>query len=205
MTQHLTTENRILMERARQALQGKWALAAGAAFLYLVIIGVIQQIPKVGMIISLVISGSLAIGFNSFCLAISRNQNAKIEQLFEGFQNFVNALIAYLLVLVFTVLWLLLLIVPGIIASLSYAMTFFILADDPTIAPLDAIRKSKVMMQGNKWKLACLSFRFIGWMFLCLLTLGIGFLWLFPYMSVSIAQFYDDIKVNSETKTIEAM
>lgn len=193
------------MERARQALQGKWALAAGASFLFLLITVGVQQIPKVGIIISLLISGPLVIGFNTFCLAISRYQNAKIEQLFEGFQNFVNALITYLLVSVFTILWTLLLIVPGIIASLSYSMTYFILSDDPTIAPLDAIRKSKAMMQGHKWKLACLYFRFIGWILLCGLTLGIGLFWVLPYMYVSIAQFYDDIKDSAEIKTIEAV
>lgn len=51
------------------------------------------------------------------------------------------------------------------------------------------------MMKGNKWKLFCLGWRFFGWMLLCMLTLGIGFLWLVPYIKVSFAQFYDDIKI----------
>ena len=88
----------------------------------------------------------------------------------------------------------LLLIVPGIIAAYSYSMTFYILAEDKSISALDAIRKSKEIMKGNKWKLLCLSFRFFGWMLLAILTLGIGFIWLIPYMSVSFATFYDDIK-----------
>jgi len=199
------TENRILMEQARYALQGKWGMAAGAAFVYILITLVTQEIPKIGEISSFIIGGPLSIGFNIFALAISRNQTAKIEQIFEGFQNFINAVITYLLLVIFILLWMLLLIVPGIIAAYAYSMTFLILADDPTIQPLEAIRKSKEMMRGNKWKLACLHFRFIGWLLLCLCTLGIGFFWFIPYFSVSTAKFYDDIRENTELQTIEAV
>jgi uncharacterized membrane protein len=88
----------------------------------------------------------------------------------------------------------LLLIVPGIIAALSYSMTYFIIAENDSIGSLEAITKSKEMMRGNKWKLFCLCCRFLGWILLCILTIGIGFLWLYPYMMVSFAKFYDDIK-----------
>ncbi len=200
-----TTENRILMERARNALQGKWGLAIGAALLFVLITVVAQEIPKIGGLISFIIGGPLSIGLYIFSLSISRNQTAKIEQLFEGFQIFLNAVITYFLLAVFVILWMLLLIVPGIIAAYSYAMTFLIIADNPTLKPLEAISKSKEMMRGYKWKLFCLHFRFIGWFLLCLLTLGIGFFWFIPYISVSTAKFYDDIKDNTEIKTIEAV
>jgi uncharacterized membrane protein len=87
-----------------------------------------------------------------------------------------------------------LLIVPGIIAAISYSMTFFIIADDRTISPLDAITKSKKMMYGYKWKYFCLCWRFLGWAILCMFTLGIGIFWLVPYVQVSVSKFYDDIK-----------
>jgi uncharacterized membrane protein len=92
-------------------------------------------------------------------------------------------------------LWLLLLIVPGIIAAISYSQTFFILAEDNTIRPSEAIEKSKKMMDGNKLKYFYLCLRFLGLGLLCILTLGIGFLWLAPYIQVTNAKFYDDIKV----------
>jgi uncharacterized membrane protein len=88
----------------------------------------------------------------------------------------------------------LLLIIPGLIAAYSYSMTFYILADNKSMGALEAIKKSKEMMNGNKWKLFRLSFRFFWWMLLSIVTLGIGLLWLIPYMSVSFATFYDDIK-----------
>ena len=76
---------------------------------------------------------------------------------------------------------------------MSYSMTFFIIAEDDLIGPLEAIKKSKQMMCGYKWKIFCLGLRFIGWALLCILTLGVGFLWFTPYMSVSFAKFYDDL------------
>ena len=83
-------------------------------------------------------------------------------------------------------------------------MTFYIIAEDDSIGALAAITKSKEMMDGNKWKLLCLEFRFLGWTLLCILTFGIGFLWLIPYMMVSLAQFYDDLKpMNNETMEAE--
>ena len=77
-------------------------------------------------------------------------------------------------------LWSLLLFVPGIIAAYSYSLTFFIIADEPGVGVTEAIRRSKLMMQGNKWKLLCLQMRFFWWALLCELTLGIGLLWLVP-------------------------
>ena len=114
--------------------------------------------------------------------------------LFSGFKNFGNALVAYLVMTIFVFLWLLLLIIPGIVAALAYAQTFYLLADNPSLDGLDAIRLSKRMMRGYKWKLFCLWLRFFGWALLCVLTFGIGLLWLWPYMAASYAHFYEDLK-----------
>lgn len=85
-------------------------------------------------------------------------------------------------------------IIPGLIAALSYSMTFFIIADDNSIDGFEALKKSKQMMKGYKWKYFCLNLRFLGWLVLCILSLGIGFLWLIPYVQVTNANFYEDIK-----------
>ncbi len=192
----MRTENAVLMTMARESLKGKWGLAIGVSVVYILLIGAVQVIPIAGAIASLLIGGPLALGFAMFALSISRNQQAEIGQLFKGFNNFGTALGAYLLVALFTLLWMLLLIVPGIIAALSYSMTYYILVDNPEMGANAAIDKSKQMMYGYKWKFFCLGLRFIGWALLCVLTLGIGFLWLMPYMQVSVSKFYDDIKDN---------
>lgn len=90
-------------------------------------------------------------------------------------------------------------VVPAAILSLGYSLTYFILADDPGAGPVDSVFRSWRLMRGFKWKLFCLEFRFIGWALLCaIFTLGIGFLWLWPYMMVSFARFYDDIHPSDE-------
>jgi uncharacterized membrane protein len=192
----METKNVVLMQMAKESLKGKWGLAIGTAVVFMLLAGGPQIIPIAGSIASLIILGPLTLGFAVFSLSISRNQDAKLEQLFQGFSNFGNALGAYLLMGLFIILWMLLLIIPGIIAAISYSMTFFILADDSSIGPMEAIDKSKKMMTGYKWKYFCLGLRFLGWALLCVLTLGIGFLWLIPYMQVSMAKFYDDVKAN---------
>jgi uncharacterized membrane protein len=196
----MNTENVELMKMARESLKGKWGLAIGTYVVYIIIISVIQItsrfIPFVGLL-SLIVVGPLVVGLAIFSLSLSRNQDAKLEQIFEGFNRFGTCLGAYLLMVLFIILWMLLLIIPGFIAALSYSMTFYILADDNSIGAMEAIDKSKKIMDGNKWKLFCLQLRFLGWALLCILTLGIGFLWLMPYMQLSLAKFYDDIKENS--------
>jgi uncharacterized membrane protein len=188
-----TTANSTLMTEAREALKGKWGLAVGVAAIWMLLVGAIQCVPAVGGIISFIICGPLSLGLAIIALAASRKQEAEIGQLFKGFDRFGTSFCAYLLQAVFVFLWMLLLIIPGIIAGFSYSQTYFILVEDKTITASDAIKKSKALMDGNKWKYACLGFRFFGWGILSILTLGIGFLWLLPYIMVTYARFYDEI------------
>jgi uncharacterized membrane protein len=193
----MKTENAILMKQAREALSGKWGLAVGTFFIYILITIILSRLHNTGSLISLIISGPLMLGMAIFSISIARKKEARLEQLFDGFKRFGKSLVAYLLIVIFTLLWTLLLIVPGIIAGISYSQIFFILADDESTSAKEAMKKSKQMMYGYKWKYLCLGFRFFGWGLLSILTLGIGFLWLFPYMYVSMAKFYDDISGKS--------
>jgi len=193
----MKTENSVLMKNAWESLRGKWATVIPATLIYSLVL-VVQKIPKAGVILGLVVAGPMTLGFSMFILRLSRAQDIRLENIFDGFKNLGNAIGAGILKWVFVFLWSLLLIIPGIVALYSYSMTFYIMADDPTIGPLDAIRKSKSMMMGNKWKIFFLALRFLGWTLLSILTLGIGFLWLFPYATMANAKFYDDIKNSVE-------
>lgn len=188
----MATENSMLMKNARKSLEGNWGLAIGTFLIYAVVLCVVQVIPLAGILLM----GPMALGLVIFSLALARGEEAKLEQVFEGFQNFASAMVTYLLMLIYVFLWTLLLIVPGIIAAFSYAMTMFILADEPGIKPQEALDKSKAMMYGYKAKLFRLYLRFFGWSLLCLLTFGIGYLWLIPYMYVTYAKFYEDVKAD---------
>ncbi len=187
----MVTENKYLTSQAADALEGRWGIAVGTFLVYLLIC---LAVGWSGLIL-LLIGGALYLGLMRFSLAIARREdNVKLELLFNGFNQFGTALALYLLQSIFVFLWSLLLVIPGIIAAISYSQAFFILADNPASGAMEAINKSQKMMYGYKWKYFCLCCRFIGWALLCCLTLGIGFLWLVPYVHVSCANFYDDVR-----------
>jgi uncharacterized membrane protein len=187
-------ENINLMRNARESLNGKWGLAIGTFIIYSLIMSAAGAMKAPGSILSLLIGGPFALGAATFSLNISRGKEAMLEQLFQGFNRFSTALGAYLLMVLFVILWALLLIIPGIIAALSYSMTFYIISDDQTVRADDALKKSKIMMEGYKLKLFYLCLRFFLLALLCVLTLGIGFFWLIPFIHITMAKFYDDIK-----------
>jgi len=195
----MKTENVVLMKMARESLSGKWGLAIGTYVVFFLVVGAIQVLARyfpVSTVLAFIIGGPMALGLAIFSLSLARNQEARLEQIFLGFNKFGLSLGAYLLMLLFVLLWMLLLIIPGIIAGLSYSLTFYIIADDDSVGAMAAIDKSKQMMYGFKWKLFRMELRFLGWALLCILTLGIGFLWLIPWIQVSMAKFYDDVKGN---------
>ena len=92
------------------------------------------------------------------------------------------------------VLWTFVFIIPGFVKAFAYALTPYLLVDCPDLTPLQCIKLSNKMMKGHKFDLFYLYLSFIGWGILGLLTLGIGFLWLAPYMSTATAAFYEDVK-----------
>ena len=195
-----TTHNRDLMAAALARLRGNWTSAVLVALIYSGIsmclsgFGMIPIIGGLASIASILITGPLALGLVMFYLPFARGGSPEVSALFSGFDQFFKAIAAQILMSLFILLWMLLLIVPGIVAAYRYSMTFYLLHDHPDLGPLEAIRRSKEMMAGNKWKLFCLQWRFFGWALLCILTCGIGFLWLMPYMQVSQANFYDDLR-----------
>ena len=97
---------------------------------------------------------------------------------------------------IFVFLWSLLLVIPGIIKLFSYSMTKYILEDYPELSASEAIDRSRAMMRGHKFDLFWLYLSFIGWALLCVLTAGIGYLWLVPYMETAEAAFYEDVKAD---------
>jgi uncharacterized membrane protein len=141
-----------------------------------------------------VLGGPVMLGLKTFFLKLDRRQPAKFDDLFSQFDNFGNGFLLALLTGIFVFLWTLLLIVPGIIAAYSYAMAPYLMADDPKLGAMDAIRASKQMMKGHKSRLFWLNLSFIGWALLSALTLGIGYLWLTPYIEATTACFYNELK-----------
>jgi len=194
-TTTMNKSNLELMHSAKASLEGRWGIAIGVFVIFYAIYLTVQYVVPFGFIGNFVIGGPLAVGLAIFYLNISRENDVQVEQMFEGFKrNFGNYLLAYLLMSLFVFLWTLLFIIPGIIAAISYSMTFYIMADEESIDPMMALKKSKSMMNGHKLKYFRLLLRLLGLALLCILTAGIGFLWLAPYARVVTAKFYEDIR-----------
>lgn len=199
---------------ARQSLTGKWGFAAVGTLVYVAVILIPVLIldlifapengggSAVSAIYSLIITGPTTLGYTMFALSIFRKRETSVAEVFYGFEKFGKALGLYLVMSLFIFLWTLLFIIPGIIAGFRYSLAFFVLADNPEIGIMDALNESKRLMRGNKWKLFCLQLSFIGWAILCVFTLGIGTLWLTPYMEVSIAAFYEMTRGNMGTRRL---
>jgi len=151
-------------------------------------------------ILSLFIVAPLAVGFfNSYRKFYVEGDNGITGNMFNiGFSNYWHNLGGYLLMSLFLLFWTLLLIVPGIIMSMAYFCVPYLLVEEPGLTPMEAIRKSKEMMKGHKMDLFLMQLGFLGFALLCIFTLGIGFLWLIPYIYNTSAGFFEEVKANAK-------
>ena len=133
------------------------------------------------------------IGYSHFNLRLIDNEESSFNDLFAYFPRWKTAVASGFLRSLYIFLWSLLFVIPGIVASLSYAVTSYIIAENDEISAGEALEESKELMRGNRWKLFCLHFSFIGWDILTLLSFGLGSLWLVPYKNAAIADFYREI------------
>ena len=156
------------------------------------VIGLIGVIALL-ILLQFIIGGTVQLGYAGYLLRQNRRQDPRFSDLFSEFYRFGRGFAQKFLVGLYSVLWTLLFVIPGIIKSFSYAMTPFILADHPEMTANEAITASRKLMDGHKWELFVLSLTFIGWQLLCALTLGIGLLWLVPYQNAALAAFYREI------------
>lgn len=189
--------NSELRQQAYGALGGNWGQAAIITLVYGLLSGgcstLTQHVhPSFGIISLLLIP--LGYGFTVLFLDMLRGLKLDFGRLFDGYKDFGRIFGTGLLVGIYTFLWMLLLIIPGIIKSYSYSMTSYILKDYPELQYNAAIEKSMAMMSGYKMKLFLMDLSFIGWAILCCLTLGIGFLFLGPYIETSHAAFYEELR-----------
>ena len=191
--------------RALSALENKWGNFVAITFVYGFIIGITQILsgdkdsPAILHLIGLVLfilALPLTWGYQTLFLGAVRGGEATAKDMFEGYNKelFSRVLTTTLLYYVYVFLWSLLLLIPGCIKAYSYAMTPYILKDNPEMKNNAAIEESMRMMDGHKLELFILDLSFIGWALLSLLTCCIGFLWLAPYMNMARVNFYEDLK-----------
>lgn len=153
--------------------------------------GFLSVVVGIYGVVVLIIGGAVRQGLCQFNInLIKKDAPAEFNVLFSKFSNLGKCLLLNLAMWLLIFAWSLLLIIPGIIAAYRYAMAPYIMAQNPDIGVMDAIGQSKELMRGHKGRLFWLSLTFIGWVLLSVLTFGIGFLWLNPYMEAAQAAFY---------------
>lgn len=182
-----------LKTKAKESLRGRWVLAIGVTLIYAAISCIASYIPYLGPVVMLFCAPAFLLGLVTFFLKLSRNENVEIEMLFSGFSQFVKAFCVYFMMGLIIFLWSLLLIIPGIIAAYRYSMVFYILADNPDMGVMEILNESKRLTQGYKGAIFVLHLSFIGWALVGILTCGIGYLWLEPYVSTTMANMYNKL------------
>lgn len=225
-------ETSFIRQKARENLADNWGLSIGVAALACLLGGLVvgsSFIPEFNYswthrfsegyefemfknfrinisggigILSFILGGTIQLGYVQFLLKQHDRQTAEFSDLFSQFDRFGTGFAQAFLRSLYTFLWMLLFIIPGIIASLSYAMTPFILAEHPDLTASEAISRSKAMMDGHKTDLFILGLTFLGWDLLCVLTLNLGYLALNPYKNAAYAVFYRQITAQSRREFV---
>ena len=189
----------VLRNQAYEALRGKWTPAVVTSLVFCILLGVAVSLSRVNALLYLIayLGGAsiVAIGMLYACWDLfTKGTLPEAGALFAPFKQYARTVGAVLLVFVYTLLWTLLLVIPGIIKAYSYSMTFYILRENPEMTAGDAITASQKMMDGHKMDLFLLSLSFIGWAILASITFGIGYLWLIPFIYTAYAAFYETLK-----------
>lgn len=191
-------------EAAWNSLSGRWKPAVLATLAYMAFMVVVELITGDGQnigrsLIGLVVSLAVAPVGIALYVALRDYVLGKSEEVINPVvadvkANYVRYLLGGLLMGVIIVVGCILLFIPGIIAACGLVLVPFILKDEPELGIVDVIKKSWAMMKGHKMQAFLLELSFIGWMLLGIITLGIGLLWVEPYMMSAIGLFYEDVK-----------
>lgn len=145
---------------------------------------------KAAGIVSFILTGPIAFGMARFYLNLGTGKEAGIRDVFLGLNCFFKCFMANFFMAFFILLWSLLFIIPGFMAAISYAQTYYILNDYEDLTFLESITLSRVLMHGYKLDYLLLTLTFIGWWLLVLLTFGVAIVFVGPYMEAIYANFY---------------
>lgn len=187
------------MKSSRELRHQAWEQLRKSYWMVLVVTLIVTAVPAATSVavVGFILMGPLLVGQAIYLIDMieTGSEGKKIELVIEGFKrSFVNSFLAVLLTGIFTFLWSLLFIIPGIIKSLAYAMTPYIIAENPEIDAMKAIDMSQEMMKGHKMELFFLHLSFIGWYILGMITFGVGMFFILPYVQTAVANFYVELR-----------
>lgn len=192
-----------LKQRAKENLKTQTGTMILCTFLVVVIIGILVA-TGLGSLATIVISGPLTVGLYYVFEKNAIREIVKVEDLFFAFKvNFGESFFLYLKVSIFTFLWSLLLVIPGIIKSYAYSMSYYILMRQPEISSKEALDMSIDLMKGHKADLFVLQLSFILWWLLVIATFGIAAFWVVPYVQAAETLFYKNIYEDAYQYAVE--
>lgn len=183
-----------LKSLAKQQIKGNVGTLFLVALVVALITGALNLIPTVGSIASALIGPAFTLATVAIYLGMAEGKKPAVGDVFSKIDQFWPAFKVNFLVGLFTGLWSLLFVIPGIIKGLSYSQANYVLAENPGIGAREAINRSKAMMEGHKMELFVLNLSFIGWMMLTGITFGIASIWVIPYMNATMTNFYNKVK-----------
>lgn len=225
-------EAKTLRIRARENLRGNWGIAIGVAAVAALLGGMLVGsgfLPELNYswsrnysqyhevsegfrinfgsgalgFAAFILGGVLQLGYAQFLLKQHDGQEVRFNDLFSQFDRFGQGFAQCFLRGLYTALWSLLFVIPGIIKSLSYSMTPFLMAEHPNMTAGEAIARSKDLMDGHKMDLFVLHLTFLGWDILAALTLNLGNLLLNPYKNAAYAAFYRQLQAEARYTVVE--
>jgi uncharacterized membrane protein len=183
-----------IKRQAKANFTNQYGVSIGAYILITLISGAVSGITfGIG---ALLLVPPLVVGYAYFCIRVYRGERGDIGEMFSaGFNDYGRSLGGILWMYLFTWLWSLLFIIPGIVKYFAYFMTPYILADSRNVSPTDALKLSMRMTYGHKGKIFVMYLSFIGWLLLNAVTFGLlQLLFTGPYMSTSLAGMYLEIR-----------
>lgn len=202
-----------LKTRAKEQLNDRLWLCIGTTLIFSIIIGLNSSNNEVrhtfGLgwgasidLVTLLLAGALTVGYAKFLLNVVNKRNPKFVDLFSGFNIYLKTLGLYFITMASIVVGMIFFIIPGIIIALAFAMAPYILAEDDSKGIIEVLKESREMMKGHKLEYLVLEFSFILWFLLGIITFGLGLLWVMPYIQLTDANYYMELKQDFVSKEI---
>lgn len=206
-----------LKSKAKIDLKGKWLKSVLVIVIIAILSALVLPVIRSGMngdevnpfwflmmvLLGIFVLSPMQVGIWYYFINNTKNKE-EYKDIFMPFSNsYINVIITQLLMGIYTMLWSLLFVIPGIIKSYEYRMIPFIIAENPGISYKEAFKLSKEMTMGNKMKMFVLDLSFIGWAILGILAFGVGAIFVDVYVMATYTRLYLDLKEKvSNTKSV---
>lgn len=203
---------------AKDQLKGNWKVPALITLIVFILQGLVSgtqrtvystetlygdSISVTISLIGMIVTGILSLATIYYYINLKNDKaNTSFHTFLDGLNMWLKGMCAQLWQSLWIFLWSLLLIIPGIIKAFAYSQMLYILAENPNMPVRKAMKLSMVMTKGAKGDLFVMGLSFIGWGFLGIITLGIGFLWIVPYMNLSFTNCYVYLKEDAIRRNV---